>query len=102
MKTYISIAVTTSFLLFSNISFADSCEQGAYFYKKGKYRSAHTILNPLLKKGEACAEYYIGLMYQGGNNVKQNEINRKKGIKLINSASTKGYQAAKDFLGSYH
>jgi len=102
MKTYISIAVTASILLFSSTSFADSCEQGAYFYKKGQFRSARTVLDPLVKKGEACAEYYVGLMYQGANGVKQNETNRKKGISLIESAKGKGYPAAIQFMNSYH
>lgn len=102
MKTYISIAVTASFLLFSSTAFADSCEQAAYFYEKGQFRSARTVLEPLMKKGEACAEYYMGLMYQGANGVKQNETNRLKGISLIKSAKTKGYPAAIKFMNSYH
>ena len=101
MKTYFTI-IFTSLLLFSTTSFADNCDQAAYFYKNGKYRSARTVLEPLVTKGEACAEYYMGLMYQGANGVKQTEFNRKKGIKLINSAKTKGYQAAIDFMNSYH
>ena len=102
MKTYISIAVTASLLLFSSASFADSCEQGAYFYEKGQFRSARTVLDPLAQKGEACAEYYMGLMYEGGNGVKQNEKNRLKGISLIESAKAKGYPAAVKFMNSYH
>ena len=90
MKTYISIAVTAAIILFSSPSFADSCEQGAYFYKKGQYRSARTVLDPLLKKGETCAEYYIGVMYEEGAGVKQTEKNRKKGVSLIKSAAVKG------------
>lgn len=102
MKTSISIFVTTTILLFSSATFADSCEQGAYFYKEGQFRSARTVLDPLLKKGEACAEYYMGLMYQGANGVKQNETNRVKGISLIESAKKKGYPAAIKFMNSYH
>ena len=102
MKTFISIVATASVLLFSGATFADSCEQGAYFYKKGQFRSARTVLDPLLKKGEACAEYYMGLMYQGGNGVRKNETNRKKGISLIESAKSKGYPAAIKFMNSYH
>lgn len=80
----------------STPSFADNCDQAAYFYKKGHYRSARTVLEPLLKKGEACAEYYMGRIY--GRNVKT----KQKGISLIESASTKGYPAAKEFMASYH
>ena len=101
MKILISL-ITTCLLLISTSSFADSCDQAAYFYKKGKYHSASTVLDPLVKKGEACAEYYMGLMYQGANGVKQTEANRKKGIALINSAKSKGYQSAIDFMSSYH
>ncbi len=102
MKTSISTFVAATILLFSSTAFADSCEQGAYFYEKGQFRSARTILDPLVQKGEACAEYYMGLMYQGGNGVKQNETNRKKGISMIESAKKKGYPAAIKFMNSYH
>lgn len=96
MKTFISIVVTASLLLFSGVSFADSCNQAAYFYKKNQYRSAQTILSPLVIKGEACAEYYMGLIYE------KNKKTRKKGVSLIESAMNKGYPAAKKFMDSYH
>ena len=102
MKTYISIAISASFLLFSAPSFADSCDQAAYFYKKGQFRSARTVLAPLIKKGEACAEYYMGVMYEEGAGVKKTESNRKKGVSLIESARKKGYPAAIEFMNSYH
>lgn len=95
MKTLLSI-VTASMLLISTSSFADNCEQAAYFYNKGQYRSASTILDPLVQKGEACAEYYKGLIYE------KKDKTRKKGVSLIESARNKGYQAAKDFMNSYH
>jgi len=102
MKTYISIFITTAILAFSTTSYADSCDQGAYFYKKGQYRSARTVLEPLVKKGEACAEYYMGVMYEEGAGVKKTELNRKKGVSLIESAMEKGYPAAIQFIKSYH
>ena len=91
-------------LLISISSFADtdSCEQATFFYKKGQYHSAKTILAPLVKKGEACAEYYMGVMYEEGAGVKKTESNRKKGVSLIESAKTKGYPAAIKFMNSYH
>ena len=95
MKFIISF-IAASFLLFSSASFADSCSQAAYFYKKSQYRSAQTILSPLVIKGEACAEYYMGLIYE------KNKKTRKKGVSLIESAMKKGYPAAKKFMDSYH
>lgn len=102
MKIIISILTTASILLFSGATYADSCEQAAYFYEKGQYRSARTVLDPLLKKGEACAEYYMGVMYESGSGVKKSESNRKKGVTLIESAKKKGYPAAIKFMNSYH
>lgn len=102
MKTYISMFVAASILLFSSASYADNCDQAAYFYKKGQFRSARTVLDPLLKKGEACAEYYMGVMYEEGAGVKKSEKNRKKGVSLIESAKKKGYPAAIQFMNSYH
>ncbi len=96
MKTYISIFISASILLFSSAAIADDCKQAAYFYEKGQYRSARTILDPLVKKGEACAEYYMGLIYE------KSKKTRNKGVKLIESASAKGYLAAIKFMNSYH
>ena len=90
MKTLLSI-VTASMLLISTSSFADSCEQAAYFYEKGQHRNARTLLEPLVLKGEACAEYYMGLLYKRGQGVK---MNSSKGLSLIQSASKKGYPKA--------
>ncbi len=101
MKTYISIAVTASLLLFSSTSFADSCEQGTYYYNKSQFRSARTILSPLVKKGEACAEYYMGLMYHDGNGVTRNDKNRIKGLALIKSSASKEYPAAIKYMDLY-
>lgn len=101
MKTLISL-LTISLLSISPASYADNCDQAAYFYKKGQYRSARTVLAPLVKKGEACAEYYMGLMYEEGAGVKKNKKNRKKGVSLIESAKAKGYLPAKKFMDSYH
>ena len=102
MKFFISIFITAAILLFSGTTYADSCEQASYFYNKGQYRSARTMLDPLVLKGEACAEYYMGLMYESGSGVTKNEKNRKKGVKLIESAMEKGYPAAIKFMNSYH
>lgn len=88
--------VTASMLLISTSSFADSCEQAAYFYKKDQYSSARIILDPLVSKGEACAEYYLGMIYE------KDKKTRKKGVSLIEAASKKGYQPAKDFMHSYN
>lgn len=88
--------VTASILLFSTSSFADSCEQAAYYYEKGQFKSARYILNPMVKKGEMCAEFYLGRIYMN------NDKTFKKGVSLIESASKKGYPAAKDFMNSFH
>ena len=90
------------FLFFSTSVFADDCEHAAYFYKHGQYASARTVLFPLLKKGEACAEYYLGVMYEEGAGLKKTEKNRLKGISLIKSAAKKGYSKAIKFMNSYH
>ena len=60
------------------------------------------MLDPLLKKGEACAEYYMGMIYKEGIIVEQNKKNRKKGLSLIESAAKKGYPEALNFLSSNH
>ena len=98
MKTLISLTAA-SVLLFSTASFADNCEQAAYFYKKGQYGNVKTIISPLVSKGEACAEYYMGMLYFEGYSVKANE---KKALKLIRSDESKGYAEAISFIKSYH
>lgn len=102
MKTVNFIFTSLTLLLVTGSVYADNCDQAAYFYNKGQYSSARTVLSPLLQKGEACAEYYMGLMYESGSGFKKSEENRKKGVRLIESAKEKGYADAIKFMNSYH
>jgi len=98
MKTFISILTTASILLFSGATYADNCEHAAYFYKNKNFRKAQSILEPLVIKGEACAEFYMGLMYYYGKGIKRNNKNTMKGLVLIKSAESKKYPAAIKFM----
>ena len=98
MKAFISILTTTSILLFSGATYADQCKQATYFYENKNFKKAQTILEPLVVKGEACAEFYVGLMYYYGWGIERNNKNKVKGLTLIKSAKSKEYPAAIKFL----
>ena len=57
--------------------FATTLSFGANFYdglnaaEKGDYKTAFTIFEDLAKKGDAKAQYNLGIMYENGQGVKQ-------------------------------
>ena len=99
MKKRYQLVFAAAVMLFFSNSFADECDSVGYLLEKGQYSSASLILDPLVKKGVSCAQYYKGLMYVEGYGVTTNE---EKGIALIKAAQAKGYPEAEKFLSSYH
>ena len=67
MKKYI-ILITLIFFLFPGVSNGDYREA----LKKGDYKAALNELKPLAEKGDASAQFNLGLMYDNGRGVPQN------------------------------
>lgn len=93
--TFFALAIA----LFSNSAFADECGSVKLAFEEKRYSTALRYAEPLLKKGEACAQYYKGVMVLRGYGVK---MDVHAGIAMIELAASKGYQKAIEFVDSYY
>ena len=60
-----------SLALLVNFGFGATIDDGYSAYKKGDYKVALTIFEDLALKGDAKAQYNLGVMYSIGQGVKQ-------------------------------
>ena len=95
MKNLFAVIPFTILSLYSSQSFASACDYGAVLFDQGQYQRAYNILSPLAKSGDACGQYYMGMMYYNGVFVLQDV---RKAEKLLNSSAKKGYEKAKTQL----
>jgi len=91
--------VTLLLLAFSlpQVSYADSCSLTKALYDSGKYQRAFKLAKTNANYNDACAEFYLGLMYLNGEGIKGNT---DKGNSLLQSAEKKGYQPAIDYFNN--
>jgi len=61
-------------LCFSSASYADLFEEGLNAFGGEKYKMAYLIWKPLAEKGDAAAQYYMGIMYANGQGVEQDFV----------------------------
>lgn len=92
MKNILSATLLLIALSIPQISYADTCSLTKTLYDSGKFKRAYNLAKTHASN-DACAEYYLGLMYLDGKGIK---ANTDKGNLLIQSAAKKGYQAAID------
>lgn len=77
------------------ISYADTCSLTKTLYDTGKFKRAYNLAKTHAKYKDACAEYYLALMYINGEGVRGNT---ESGVSLMQSAAKKGYQPAIDYF----
>jgi TPR repeat protein len=66
------ILTSIVFLIFV-AAFADEMSDGLAAYKAGHYEEAYKLWRPLAEKGDANAQYNLGLLYRNGRGVEQND-----------------------------
>ena len=97
--------ITTAILGFSLASFhytawADTpvqqFQQGIEATTRGDYQTAFKLWLPLAEQGEANAQYNLGLMYDKGQGVKQDDV---EAVKWYRQAAEQGYAKAQYNLG---
>ena len=71
---FMGILVFPFMLFYSSLSQADVFEDGLNAFGKAKYDKAFTLWKPLAEKGNAAAQYYVGIMYQNGQGVKKDYV----------------------------
>jgi hypothetical protein len=72
-------------------AFAGPQENAETAYIKGNYSEALKIITPLATKGEAWAQFNLGLMFENGLGV---SIDSKEGLKWFNRAALQGHTEA--------
>lgn len=97
MKHFITAICFLAAMSFSQLSFASGCSLTKSLYDSGKYSRALKLAKTYANYGDACAEFYLGLMYLTGNGV---TANSEKGDAYIQSAAKKGFQPAINYLSN--
>lgn len=74
--------VLVALSLVASFAFAATFDDGMSAYNKGDYKTAFTIWQDLANKGNTKAQYGIGIMYNDGEGVRQEN---KWGVIIIKS-----------------
>ena len=83
-------------LFATTLSFGANFDDGVNAIEKGDYKTALSIFEDLASKGDAEAQYNLGVMYVKGEGVRQDY---KKAIEWYEKAATKGDASAQYNLG---
>ena len=68
---FAALLFSTLVLVFPNFPVANSFDDGIQAYKAGDYKKALEILKPIAEKGNALAQYNLGVMYANGQGMPQ-------------------------------
>ncbi len=95
-KIFSFLLLVSLYFAIPQISYADaSCNIGKIFYDNGQYAKAFKHMNKLARYKNACAKYYVGVMYFNGQGTKKNI---ELAVKYIDEAAKLGYPGAKGFF----
>lgn len=78
---------------------AGPLEDGLAAYKDDDYETALRLLSPLAEKGEAAAQWSLGIMYANGQGV---ALDSATGLSWLRKAAAQGYADAEFTLGVLH
>ena len=103
-KTLITTAILGfSLASFHSIAWADTPEQqfqqGAEAVTRGDYQTAFKLWLPLAEQGNASAQFNLGVMYNKGQGVKQDDV---EAVKWYRKAAKQGDASAQFNLGSMY
>ncbi len=90
-------SVTLIWLLSFSYCYAQNYNDGLQAYKSGNYRQALEIWLPLAKNGDADAQYKIGLIYDLGKSLEEDDIEAAKWYRL---AADQGHDWARAKLAA--
>lgn len=90
MRVRVPVVVTMLFLATS--AYGQDCKEGEAAFVAGNYAKATSILQPLVAKGDACAQYQLGEMYMQGKGVPEDKA---KALELFKKSAAQGNAKAK-------
>ena len=103
-KTLFTTALLgASIFSFQSTAWADMPEQqfqqGLEATKRGDYQTAFKLWLPLAEQGNASTQFNLGLMYNKGQGVKQDDV---EAVKWYRQAAEQGYVKAQFILGGLY
>ena len=103
-KTLLTTALFgASLFSFHSTAWADTPEQqfqqGLEATKRGDYQTAFKLWLPLAEQGDAQAQFNLGLMYDKGQGVKQDDV---EAVKWYRKAAEQGLAQAQLNLGNMY
>jgi TPR repeat protein len=96
-KTIRITALSLSLILMGTVS--AGWNDGAVAYEKKDFKTAFKEWMPLAEQGDAAAQNNLGLMYQYGEGVLEND---KEAVKWYRKSAENGYAKAQNNLGVMH
>ena len=85
--------------IFITLSFGATIIDWVIAYEKGDFKTAFPIFEDLASKGNATAQYVLGIMYENGEGVKQDYIKAKE---WYTKSANKGLAEAQYNLGGIY
>ncbi|WP_419905054.1 tetratricopeptide repeat protein [Kiloniella sp.] len=83
----------------STSAFSDGFQKGTEAYDRGDYETALKVFKPLAEKGDADAQFNVGLLYLRGQGVTQDY---NVAVKWFRLAADQGYTKAQYNMGIAH
>ena len=95
-----TVLLGASVFSFQSTAWADTPEQqlqqGLEATKRGDYQTAFKLWLPLAEQGDASAQFNLGMMYDNGQGVKQDDV---EAVKWYRQAAEQGFADAQLNLG---
>ena len=89
-------AILAIFLSWSGIAYAGPFEDGVTAYERQDYATAMRLFRPLADQGDARAQSNLGLMYDNGEGVAEDDA---ESVKWFRKAADQGHARAQFNLG---
>lgn len=97
MKKLIGVLVLG--LMLSMAVHADQFDDALEVYSKGNYQQAYQLFLPIAQKGNADSQYWVGLMYESGQGVRQDY---KQAIYWYRISARNGNKDAQSLLAHFY
>jgi len=92
----IAVLCLINLVVVTGVVAADPFEEGVAAYQQGKFDEARKLWEPLAEKGEAAAQFNLGVLYAEGQGVVRDD---NKAGELYRKAADQGYAPAQFNLG---
>ena len=99
MRNVIKAAIVALVLMLAVPVAAQDFEAGLEAYERGDYVAALNVYRPLAEQGNAQAQYHLGLMYENGHGMAQDNV---EALNWYSKAAEQGHASAQNNLGAMY